>query len=78
MICMISAHTCGRNLFASASEAENCENLFAAGDVCAYPAVKTGQRVRIEHWDVAMQQGRTAASNMLGMLGKHLETETQT
>lgn len=47
-------------------QAENCENLFAAGDVCAYPAVKTGQRVRIEHWDVAMQQGRTAASNMLG------------
>eukprot|EP00913_Durusdinium_trenchii_P027323 g25633.t1 len=26
-------------------QAENCENLFAAGDVCAYPAVKTGQRV---------------------------------
>lgn len=47
-------------------QAENCENLFAAGDVCAYPAVKTGQRVRIEHWDVAMQQGRVAAQNMLG------------
>ena len=47
---------------------ENCENLFAAGDVCAYPAVKTGQRVRIEHWDVAMQQGRVAANNMLGNL----------
>ncbi|CAJ1378880.1 unnamed protein product [Effrenium voratum] len=47
-------------------QAENCENLFAAGDVCAYPAVRTGQRVRIEHWDVAMQQGRTAAANMLG------------
>ncbi|CAL1155389.1 unnamed protein product [Cladocopium goreaui] len=47
-------------------QAENCENLFAAGDVCAYPAVKTGQRVRIEHWDVAMQQGRVAANNMLG------------
>ena len=47
-------------------QAENCENLFAAGDVCAYPAVKTGQRVRIEHWDVAMQQGRIAACNMLG------------
>lgn len=50
-------------------QAENCENLFAAGDVCAYPAVRTGQRVRIEHWDVAMQQGRTAAANMLGHLG---------
>eukprot|EP00931_Biecheleriopsis_adriatica_P039361 TRINITY_DN22511_c0_g1_i1.p1 TRINITY_DN22511_c0_g1~~TRINITY_DN22511_c0_g1_i1.p1 ORF type:complete len:661 (+),score=147.72 TRINITY_DN22511_c0_g1_i1:90-1985(+) len=47
-------------------QAEACENLFAAGDVCAYPAVRTGQRVRIEHWDVATQQGRVAAKNMLG------------
>ncbi|OLQ14788.1 Apoptosis-inducing factor 3 [Symbiodinium microadriaticum] len=47
-------------------EAEACDNLFAAGDVCAYPALRTGQRVRIEHWDVAMQQGRVAAQNMLG------------
>ncbi|CAE7335393.1 AIFM3 [Symbiodinium natans] len=47
-------------------QAEACENLFAAGDVCAYPAVRTGQRVRIEHWDVATQQGRVAAQNMLG------------
>lgn len=47
-------------------QAEACENLYAAGDVCAYPAVRTGQRVRIEHWDVAIQQGRTAAKNMLG------------
>lgn len=47
----------------------NCESaptLFAAGDVCAYPAVRTGARVRIEHWDVATQQGRVAARNMLG------------
>eukprot|EP00747_Dinoflagellata_sp_TGD_P182333 gnl/TRDRNA2_/TRDRNA2_36551_c0_seq1.p1 gnl/TRDRNA2_/TRDRNA2_36551_c0~~gnl/TRDRNA2_/TRDRNA2_36551_c0_seq1.p1 ORF type:complete len:556 (-),score=109.75 gnl/TRDRNA2_/TRDRNA2_36551_c0_seq1:150-1763(-) len=41
-------------------------NLFAAGDVCSYPAMHTGQQVRIEHWDVATQQGRTAAKNMLG------------
>jgi len=47
-------------------QAEACENLYAAGDVCAYPAVRTGQRVRIEHWDVATQQGRVAAKNMLG------------
>lgn len=47
-------------------QAEACDNLFAAGDVCAYPAIRTGQRVRIEHWDVAMQQGRVAAQNMLG------------
>ncbi|CAE7757133.1 AIFM3 [Symbiodinium pilosum] len=47
-------------------QAEACDNLFAAGDVCAYPAIRTGQRVRIEHWDVATQQGRVAAQNMLG------------
>lgn len=49
-------------LLCSASE----PTLFAAGDVCTYPAVKTGQLVRIEHWDVATQQGRVAARNMLG------------
>jgi len=40
--------------------------LFAAGDVCSYPSCQTGTRVRIEHWDVATQQGRVAARNMLG------------
>jgi len=40
--------------------------LFAAGDVCTYPSVRTGTHVRIEHWDVATQQGRVAARNMLG------------
>lgn len=42
-------------------------DLFAAGDVCSYPALSTGTQVRIEHWDVATQQGRVAAKNMLGM-----------
>jgi len=45
---------------------ESNPDLFAAGDVCAYPSATTGTRVRIEHWDVAMQQGRVAAKNMLG------------
>merc|ERR1712151_857171 len=44
---------------------ETVPTLFAAGDVCAYPALMTGNRVRIEHWDVATQQGRVAARNML-------------
>ena len=33
----------------AASQAEACDNLFAAGDVCAYPAIRTGQRVRIRN-----------------------------
>merc|ERR1712039_27701 len=48
-------------------------SLFAAGDVCAYPALKTGTRVRIEHWEVATQQGQLAAKNMLG---KHIPFTT--
>jgi len=45
---------------------EACPTLFAAGDVCTYPSVRTGTPIRIEHWDVATQQGRVAARSMLG------------
>ena len=38
----------------------------AAGDIAEYDSVVHGTRVRIEHWDVAENQGRTAALNMLG------------
>ncbi len=40
--------------------------VFAAGDVCSYESVVHGQRLRVEHWDVALQQGRHAARAMLG------------
>jgi 3-phenylpropionate/trans-cinnamate dioxygenase ferredoxin reductase subunit len=41
--------------------------VFAAGDICEYDSVvHGGAPVRIEHWDVAFNQGRTAALNMLG------------
>ncbi len=42
------------------------EGIFAAGDVCSYDSVVHGRRLRIEHWDVAFQQGRYAAGAMLG------------
>lgn len=45
---------------------EGRSDLFAAGDVASYPDPRDGGRLRIEHWRVAMQQGRTAACNMLG------------
>lgn len=44
---------------------EECDDLFAAGDVAQYPDWRGGGRVRIEHWRVAGQQGRVAALNML-------------
>src|SRR6185369_7126577 len=42
------------------------DGLFAAGDVASFPDPRTGERVRIEHWRTAQQQGRTAARNMMG------------
>ncbi len=40
--------------------------VFAAGDMCEYASVvHAGKLQRIEHWDVAEQQGRTAAHAML-------------
>jgi 3-phenylpropionate/trans-cinnamate dioxygenase ferredoxin reductase component len=41
--------------------------VFAAGDICEYDSVlHGGEPMRIEHWDVAFNQGKTAALNMLG------------
>ena len=40
--------------------------IYAAGDCCSYDSVVHGRRIRVEHWDVAMQQGIHAAGNMLG------------
>jgi 3-phenylpropionate/trans-cinnamate dioxygenase ferredoxin reductase subunit len=48
--------------------------VFAAGDICEYESViHDGQAVRIEHWDVAFNQGKTAALNMLGRDVPHAE-----
>jgi 3-phenylpropionate/trans-cinnamate dioxygenase ferredoxin reductase subunit len=47
-------------------------DVFAAGDICEYESVvHGGERMRIEHWDVAEQQGRTAAFSMLGREAPH-------
>jgi 3-phenylpropionate/trans-cinnamate dioxygenase ferredoxin reductase component len=51
---------CDRTLQTSA------EGIFAAGDCCSYESVIHGERLRIEHWDVAMQQGQAAGANLLG------------
>jgi 3-phenylpropionate/trans-cinnamate dioxygenase ferredoxin reductase subunit len=42
------------------------EGIFAAGDVCSYDSVIHGRRLRVEHWDVALQQGRHAGAAMAG------------
>jgi len=41
--------------------------VFAAGDIAEYESVVHDRRhIRIEHWDVAFNHGKTAALNMLG------------
>ena len=42
------------------------DGIYAAGDVCNYDSVIHGRRLRVEHWDVAMQQGMHAARCMAG------------
>ena len=50
--------------------------IFAAGDVCSYDSEIHGRRVRVEHWDVALQQGRHAAKAMLGSADAYREVRT--
>jgi 3-phenylpropionate/trans-cinnamate dioxygenase ferredoxin reductase subunit len=47
--------------------------IFAAGDICEYDSPLHGAPLRIEHWDVAFNHGKTAALNMLGRDVAHTE-----
>jgi 3-phenylpropionate/trans-cinnamate dioxygenase ferredoxin reductase subunit len=52
--------------------ATSAPDVFAAGDIAEYVSVVNGgRRQRIEHWDVAEQQGKTAARSMLGREDPH-------
>jgi 3-phenylpropionate/trans-cinnamate dioxygenase ferredoxin reductase component len=42
------------------------EGIYAAGDLCSYQSVVHGRRLRVEHWDVALQQGQYAGKALLG------------
>ena len=48
------------------------DGIYAAGDVCSYESRVHGQRLRLEHWDVSMQQGAHAA---LGLMGESVPYE---
>jgi 3-phenylpropionate/trans-cinnamate dioxygenase ferredoxin reductase subunit len=48
--------------------------VFAAGDICEFASkIRGGEHVRIEHWDVAFNHGKTVALNMLGRNVPHTE-----
>jgi len=41
-------------------------DIYAAGDIAAWPSSTFGKRLRVEHWDVARRQGLQAGRNMAG------------
>ena len=45
---------------------EATEAIYAAGDVARYHSPTLGRHLRVEHYDVALQHGRTAGANMAG------------
>ncbi len=46
--------------------------VFVAGDIAEYESViHGGRQLRVEHWDVAFNHGKTAALNMLGRAQDH-------
>ncbi|MGC9468660.1 MAG: NAD(P)/FAD-dependent oxidoreductase [Anaerolineae bacterium] len=44
----------------------NDPDIYAAGDVAAWPDATFDKRLRVEHWDVARRQGLQAGKNMAG------------
>ncbi|MFL5869177.1 MAG: NAD(P)/FAD-dependent oxidoreductase [Thermoleophilaceae bacterium] len=55
----------------SATLETSVSGIYAAGDICEYDSPVHGRPMRIEHWDVAFNQGKTAALNMLGQETEH-------
>jgi 3-phenylpropionate/trans-cinnamate dioxygenase ferredoxin reductase subunit len=50
----------------SASLESSVPGVYAAGDICEFESPILGRPLRVEHWDVALNQGKTAALAMLG------------
>lgn len=44
----------------------NKKNVYAVGDIAYFPDVKTGEQMRIEHWNVAGNHARCVATTITG------------
>jgi 3-phenylpropionate/trans-cinnamate dioxygenase ferredoxin reductase subunit len=51
----------------------SCPDVYAAGDIAEYDSVVHGRSLRIEHWDVAFNMGKTVGLNMVGRNVNHEE-----
>jgi 3-phenylpropionate/trans-cinnamate dioxygenase ferredoxin reductase subunit len=51
---------------ASSRLESSAPGVYLAGDIAEYDSPIHGRPIRIEHWDVAFNHGKTAALNMLG------------
>jgi 3-phenylpropionate/trans-cinnamate dioxygenase ferredoxin reductase subunit len=60
-----------RGVKTDASLKASAPDVWAAGDIAEYDSVVHGAPMRIEHWDVAENQGKTAARSMLGATDPH-------
>jgi 3-phenylpropionate/trans-cinnamate dioxygenase ferredoxin reductase subunit len=58
-------------VLASSTLESEVPGIYAAGDIAEYDSVIHRRRIRIEHWDVAFNHGKTAALNMLGRNQPH-------
>ncbi len=59
-------NTMGDNSIEVDDHFKAAENIYAAGDIASFPDWRDNQKIRIEHWRTALQQGKIAALNMLG------------
>jgi len=57
---------CGDGIEVDERLATSAPGVYAAGDVARFPAPAVGERIRVEHEDAALSQGRVAGRNMAG------------
>lgn len=58
--------TVGNGIVVNEYLESSCPDIYAAGDNAFFPYLALGQRMRIEHWDNALTQGKWAGRNMAG------------